>query len=49
MLLDSYLDADTHNHEQLPEWFKKYPLVLVDRDRIYKKDNPFIKQLKSGY
>lgn len=49
MLLDSYLDADTRNPEQLPDWFKEYPIVLVDRDRIYEIDNKFPKQLICGY
>jgi len=48
MLLDSYKDADCDNPERLPEWFKEYPLVLIDRDRIYRKDNKCIKQLRSG-
>ena len=48
-LLDSYLDADCADPESLPEWFKEMPLVLVDRDRIYRKDALFIRQLSSGY
>ena len=47
-LLDSYLDADTKNPENLPNWFKDSPLVLIDRDRVYKKNLPY-KQLSSGY
>ncbi len=39
MLLDTYLDADTQDHENLPDWFKEYPMVLVDRDDIYKLTN----------
>ncbi len=35
MLLDSYLEAD-HLPLNVPEWFIKYPLVLVDRDQVYK-------------
>lgn len=31
-LLDSYLEAGI----DVPDWFKEYPLVLIDRDRIYK-------------
>ena len=46
MLLDSYKDADCYNPEILPDWFKKTPLVLIDRDRIYKLDNKWPKQLK---
>ncbi len=49
MLLDSYLDADSSNPELLPDWFKEYPLVLIDRDRIYKKDQECIKQLRCRY
>ncbi len=41
MLLDDYHDAGIIN---VPEWFKKYPLVLVDHDLVYKihdnLDNP---------
>ena len=36
MLLDSYMDADCNNPELLPDWFKQYPVVLVDRDLVYK-------------
>ena len=43
-LLDSYLDSGILNP---PEWFKNYPLVLVDRDRVYRKTNTHPKQLKS--
>ena len=43
-LLDSYMDADCINPESLPESFKKIPLVLVDRDRVYKLDNIYPKQ-----
>lgn len=37
--LDSYLDADCDDPEALPEWFKKDPVVLVDRDLIFRTDN----------
>lgn len=37
--LDSYSDADCEEPEQLPDWFKENPLVLVDRDYVYKKVN----------
>jgi len=47
MLLDSYKDADTNNPENLPDWFKECPLVLIDRDMIYKKDAKRIRQLPS--
>ncbi len=49
MLLDTYRDADCLNPEKVPVWFRKCPLVLVDRDRIYPKDKMYIKQLRSGY
>lgn len=34
--LADYHDADTEDPESLPEWFKKDPIVLVDRDLVYK-------------
>lgn len=37
--LDSYLDADCDDPESLPEWFKKDPVVLVDRDLVFKLEN----------
>ena len=49
MLLDTYRDADCSNPEKVPVWFKKYPLVLIDRDRIYPKDKAYVKQLSNGY
>lgn len=49
MLLDTYRDADCPNPEKVPAWFRQYPLVLIDRDRIYPKDKTYIKQLRSGY
>ena len=39
-LLDSYTEAGI----EVPDWFKEYPLVLVDRDRVYKLDNRKPKQ-----
>ncbi len=33
--LRDYHDADTTDPESLPEWFKKNPYVLVDRDCVY--------------
>ena len=33
--LDDYHDADTKDPENLPDWFKKDPVVLIDRDLIY--------------
>lgn len=49
MLLDTYRDADCSNPEKVPVWFRKYPIVLVDRDRIYSKEKKYIKQLSDGY
>ena len=49
MLLDTYRDADCSNPEKVPVWFRQYPLVLIDRDRIYPKDKAYVKQLSSGY
>ena len=37
--LDSYLDADTDNPDMLPEWFKEEPVVLVDRDLVFRLEN----------
>lgn len=34
-LLDSYQDADCKNPEDLPEEFKKLPLVLIDRELVF--------------
>lgn len=36
MLLDSYKDADYENPEELPDWFKENPVVLIDRDLVFK-------------
>lgn len=49
MLLDTYRDADCKDPEKVPDWFKECPLVLVDRDNIFPKDKPYIKQLISRY
>lgn len=38
-MLDSYKDAYTNNPEGLPDWFKEYPVVSVDRDRYYRLTN----------
>lgn len=35
--LDSYKEADCDDPEKLPSWFKKNPIVLVDRDYVFKK------------
>lgn len=45
-LLNHYKESGNINP---PEWFKEYPLVLVDRDRIYKLTNRYPKQLREGY
>ena len=49
MLLDSYMDADHPNPELLPDIFKEVPLVLVDRDMIYKVKNRRPKQLRQRW
>ena len=48
-LLDTYKDADTDNPEILPDWFKEYPIVLIDRDRVYPKDKKLILQQNGRY
>lgn len=45
-LYDSYLESKNPNP---PEWYKKYPLVLVDRDRIYRLDNTRPKQIHESW
>lgn len=45
-MLDSYKDSSNPNP---PTWFKEYPVVLVDRDRVYENGNRYIKQLGSSY
>ena len=37
--LSSYMDADCDNPEELPEWFKENPVVMVDRDLVFKLEN----------
>lgn len=50
MILDTYKDANCNNPDRLPEWFKETPLVLVDRDDIYKLSNKYPKHRHSaGY
>ncbi len=44
-ILDTYKDADTLNLKRIPPFFKKYPAVFIDRDRFYKKDNIYPKQI----
>jgi hypothetical protein len=36
--LNSYQDADCEDCEELPDWFKENPYVLVDRDCVYSLD-----------
>ena len=45
-MLDSYEES---GNLDAPEWFKQYPVVIVDRDRIYRKRNIYPKQLRSSY
>lgn len=44
-LLNNYIDSGNLNP---PDWFKIYPIVLVDRDRVYENSNKRPKQLYSG-
>lgn len=37
--LDDYKDADCDNPEDLPKWYKKDPIVLVDRDYVRKLEH----------
>lgn len=37
--LDDYRQADCDEPESLPEWFKKDPVVLVDRDLVFSVNN----------
>lgn len=53
-MLDSYLDADCPNPRSLPDWFKEYPVVIVDRDTIYKNEKSlsgriYIKQIQERW
>ena len=45
-LLNSYKESGNPNP---PTWFKAFPIVLVDRDRIYRLENKRPKQLREGY
>lgn len=36
-ILGSYQVVDIEGADELPDWFKEVPLVLVDRDSVYKK------------
>ena len=47
--LDDYHDADIRNPEELPDWFKKDPIVLVDRDLVFKLSNKMPKTLISSW
>lgn len=52
-LLNSYLDADCNNPHILPDWFKEYPAVIIDRDRFYENikgpdGRVYIKQLRES-
>lgn len=49
MMLDSYLEADCNDPEKLPDYFKQNPIVLADRDRVYRINNKKPKQLSSNY
>lgn len=48
-VLNDYHDANCHNPEALPDWFKEQPLVLVDRDRVYCKGKNIKQQVSSAY
>ena len=48
-ILDSYMDADCYNPELLPDSFKEVPLVLIDRDRVYKLNNKRPKQIRERW
>ncbi len=37
--LDDYREADCDNPESLPKWYKKDPIVLVDRDYVRKLEH----------
>lgn len=43
-LLDHYSDAEVINP---PDWFKEYPLVLVDRDLVFKLENKSPKRVST--
>lgn len=44
-LLETYKDADTNKPENLPDWFKETPLVLVDRDCVFPINSRFPKRI----
>ena len=35
-MLDSYKDADIEDYSNVPYWFFEYPVVLIDRDLVFK-------------
>ena len=45
-LLEDYHESGNLNP---PDWFKEYPMVLVDRDRVYKLENKHPKQLRTHH
>lgn len=45
MLLDNYKEYKK-DEENIPDILKEYPMVLVDRDRVYKLENKYPKQLR---
>ena len=48
--LNDYHDADTNDPENLPEWFKENPIVLIDRDMVEEiKDTKQEKSKKDIY
>lgn len=49
MLLHSYKDADCRNPEELPDWFKEYPMVLIDRDLVFHLTNKKPKRLHGDF
>ncbi|MEG1987252.1 MAG: hypothetical protein RR047_02185 [Bacilli bacterium] len=48
-VLNDYHDANCDNKEDLPEWFKACPLVLIDVDLIYKKSDVKKKRFIENY
>ena len=49
--LEDYRLADTDDFDKLPEWFKKDPVVLVDRDLVFPLEDlkPKIKAINISY
>ncbi len=49
-LLNSYLDADCDDPGSLPDTFKEYPVVLIDRDLVFKLGyTPTYVRVSGGY